>query len=81
MTSNQIAYQNYLETVRANQAREQELNRSNVANEGIKMDTLKESVRHNRKGEAQKSVDQIIAGATAAGKAIGGLGKIVSLFL
>lgn len=81
MTSNQIAYQNYLETVRANQAREQEQNRTNVANEGIKSDTLSENVRHNKVGEAQKSVDQIISGTTAIGKALGGLGKIVSLFL
>ena len=33
MTQNQIAYQNYVETKRANQARENETHRSNVVNE------------------------------------------------
>lgn len=81
MTSNQIAYQNYLETVRANQAREQELNRSNVANERVRSDTLTETIRHNRKGEAQKTVDQVISGATGLAKAAGGIAKIISLFV
>lgn len=47
MTANQIAYQNMLENVRSNQAREQEQNRTNVANEDLRLQELREAQRHN----------------------------------
>lgn len=46
MTRNQIAYQNYTESVRANKAREGETNRSNLANE-------RETQRSNLAREAE----------------------------
>lgn len=53
MTANQIAYQAYLETQRANRAREAENTRSNQANETIKSGTLHETTRANKAKEAE----------------------------
>lgn len=53
MTANQIAYQNMLENVRSNQAREQEQNRTNVANEDLRLQELREAQRHNTTTESE----------------------------
>lgn len=53
MTANQIAYQAYLETQRANRARESEAIRSNQANEAIKSGTLQETTRANKAKESE----------------------------
>lgn len=47
MTNNQIAYWQLLETQRANRTREQETNRSNVAQEGLRRQEIAETGRHN----------------------------------
>lgn len=68
VTTNQIAYQNYLETRRANQAREQETarsnlakeyetKRSNIAQENISYGELSEKVRHNTASEVVDNIN------------------------
>lgn len=51
MTSNQIAYQNFLETKRNNISQLAEENRHNMAAEKLGVDTLSETRRHNVRGE------------------------------
>lgn len=53
MTANQIAYQNMLENVRSNKVREQEQNRTNVANEELRLQELREAQRHNTTTESE----------------------------
>lgn len=56
MTRNQIAYQNYTESVRANKAREGETNRSNLANEQeTKRSNLAREAETNRSNIARES--------------------------
>lgn len=55
MTRNQIAYQNYAESVRANKAREGETNRSNLANEAeTKRSNLARETETNRSNIARE---------------------------
>lgn len=51
MTSNQIAYQNFLEMKRNNISQLAETNRHNIAAEKLGVDTLSETRRHNVRGE------------------------------
>lgn len=53
MTQNQIAYQNYLETARANRAKEQEQHRSALASESLRERELTETQRSNQAREAE----------------------------
>lgn len=57
MTANQIAYQRSLEEGRANRAREIETNRTNLANEGLKLQEVQEVHRSNvvREEETKRS--------------------------
>lgn len=50
------------ETNRSNLAREKETNRSNLANEKIKSGTLSETIRSNKRAEAQKDVSLVQEG-------------------
>lgn len=65
MTQNQIAYQNYLESRRSNQARESETARTNRANEDIRRDTnavSREKISSDQKiAEANRLSSQLIA--------------------
>lgn len=51
MTTNQLAYLNLQETIRANQAREGETHRANLASESLRLRDTLESIRHNQKLE------------------------------
>lgn len=64
MTTNQVAYQNYLETQRSNMAREAETNRSNLVKEDETARSNRANERLTARGQNLKLTGDIIKGAT-----------------
>lgn len=69
MTYNQIMYQNYVENRRSNLAKEQETGRSNLAQEGLKLQELTEVNRHNLATEQESGRHNIATEQNEATKA------------